>query len=138
MPVESVYGSGKGLLVDSVQKVVQQNLAQTGIVLDKISLIGSVRIPESVQSALNAKVQMTQDAQRVENEVAKEQAQANISVAKAKGEADAMRIKADAEAYYNRTVSSSLTAQIVEIKRLARWDGKYPVTYGVNGGLIIK
>jgi regulator of protease activity HflC (stomatin/prohibitin superfamily) len=135
MPVESVYGSGKGLLVDSVQKVVQQNLAATGIILDKISLIGSVRIPESVQSALNAKVQMTQDAQRVENEVAKEQAQANISIAKAKGEAESLKIKADAEAYYNRTVSSSLTPTIVQVKWIEAWqDGGSKVPQYINGG----
>jgi len=138
MPVESVYGSGKGLLIDSVQKVVTINLAATGIILDKISLIGSVRIPESVQSALNSKVQMTQEAQRVENEVAKEMAQANIRVAKAKGEADALKIQADAEAYYNQKVSASLTPQIVEIKRIEKWSGNYPTTYGVNGGLMIK
>lgn len=138
MPVESVYGAGKGLLIDSVQKVVQTTLAPTGIIIDKISLIGSVRIPESVKEALDSKVRMTQEAQRAENEVAKATAEANIRIARAKGEGDALRIKADAEAYYNQKVSSSLTPQIVEMKRLEKWDGKYPQYYGVNGGLLIK
>lgn len=138
MPVESVYGAGKGLLIDSVQKVVQTTLAPTGIIIDKISLIGSVRIPESVKEALDSKVRMTQEAQRAENEVAKATAEANIRTARAKGEADALKIKADAEAYYNQKVSSSLTPQIVEMKRLEKWDGKYPQYYGVNGGLLIK
>jgi regulator of protease activity HflC (stomatin/prohibitin superfamily) len=134
MSVETVYGVGKGKLRDSVQMLVKSRLAPSGIILDKISLIGSVRIPKTVQDALNAKVQMTQDAQRVENEVAKETAQANIRVAQAKGEADAMRIKADAEAYYNRTVSSSLTPTIVQMKWIEAWQGggsKVP-TY-ING-----
>ena len=136
MPVETVYGAGKGKLRDSVQTLVRARLKSSGIILDKISLIGSVRIPESVKNSLNAKVQMTQDAQRVENEVAKETAQANIRVAKAKGEADAKRIEADGEAYYNRTVSSSLTPQIVELKRIEKWDGEYRVQYGLTGNIL--
>ncbi|HZK68611.1 MAG TPA: SPFH domain-containing protein [Paludibacter sp.] len=138
MPVESVYGAGKGLLIDSVQRVVQSTLAPTGIIIDKISLIGSVRIPASVKDALDSKVKMTQEAQRAENEVAKAVAEANIRTAKAKGEADALKIKADAEAYYNQKVSQSLTPQIVEMKRIDTWDGHYPQYYGVNGGLLIK
>lgn len=138
MPVESVYGAGKGMLIDTVFKVVSKNLAPTGIIVDRISLIGSVRIPDAVKAALDAKVTMTQDAQKEQNKVLLAQATANINVATAKGLADAMKIKADGEAYYNRTVSSSLTPQIVEMKRIEVWDGKYPTYYGVNGGLIIK
>ena len=138
MPVESVYGAGKGLLIDTVYKVVKANLAPTGIIVDRISLIGSVRIPKQVKEALDEKVTMTQQAQKKENEVAMATAQANIAIATAKGKADAKKIEADGEAYYNQTVSKSLTPQIVELKRIETWDGHYPQTYGVNGGLIIK
>lgn len=138
MPVESVYGAGKGLLVDSVYKMVSSSLAPTGILIDKVSLIGSVRIPESVKEALDSKVRMTQEAQRAQNEVAKAKAEADIQTTKARGEADALKIKGEGEAYYNQKVSSSLTPQLVEMKRLEKWDGHYPQTYGVNGGLMIK
>jgi regulator of protease activity HflC (stomatin/prohibitin superfamily) len=138
MPVESVYGAGKSLLVDSVYKMVSSSLAPTGILIDKVSLIGSVRIPESVKEALDSKVRMTQEAQRAQNEVAKAKAEADIQTTKARGEADALKIKGEGEAYYNQKVSSSLTPQLVEMKRLEKWDGHYPQTYGVNGGLMIK
>lgn len=138
MSVESVYGAGKGLLIDTVFKVVSKNLVSTGIIVDKISLIGSVRIPQTVKTALDAKVTMTQDAQKEQNKVLLAQATANINVATAKGQADALKIKADGEAYYNKIVSKSLTPSIVEMKRLDVWNGKYPTTYGVQGGLIIK
>ena len=138
MPVESVYGAGKGLLVDSVYKMVSSALAPTGILIDKVSLIGSVRIPESVKEALDSKVRMTQEAQRAQNEVAKAKAEADIQTTKARGEADALKIKGEGEAYYNQKVSSSLTPQLVEMKRLEKWDGHYPQTYGVNGVLMIK
>ena len=35
---------------------------------------------------------------------------AKIEIAKAEGEAQALKIKADGEAYYNRTVAASLNA----------------------------
>lgn len=138
MPVEYVYGAGKGKLIDSVKNIVKARLEPNGIIIDGLSLISAIRIPKPIEDALNMKVQMTQDAQKAQNEVAKATAEANIRTAKAKGEADAMRIKADGESYYNRTVSSSLTPQIVEIKKLEKWNGVYPVYYGVNGGLMIK
>jgi len=138
MPVESVYGAGKGLLIDSVKKVVTANLKNDGILIDNIYLIGSVRIPKSIKDALDAKVAMTQDAQKEENKVALATAHANIAIAEAKGRADARKIEADAEEYYNQKVSKSLTPALVELQRLKVWDGKYPTTYGVNGGLLIK
>lgn len=138
MSVEYVYGEGKGKLIDSVKFMVKNKLIANGIVIDDLNLISAIRIPKSIEDALNMKVKMTQDAQKAQNEVAKAIAEANIATAKAQGEADAKRIEADGEAYYNRTVSGSLTPQIVEMKRLEKWDGAYPVTYGVNGGLLIK
>lgn len=138
MPVEYVYGAGKGALIDTVKAIVKTKLAPNGIIIDDVSLIGAVRIPKSIEDALNMKVKMTQDAQKAQNEVAKAKAEADIAVAKAHGVADSKRIAADAEAYYNQKVSSSLTPAIVEMKRLEKWDGRYPTTYGVNGGLMIK
>ena len=121
MPVESVYGAGKAKLIDSVALVVTKELAPTGIAIDKIFLIGTVRIPTSVRDALDSKVKMTQEAQKAENEVAKATAEANIKVATAQGEADAKRILADGEAYYNKTVSGSLTSSIVQMKWIEAW-----------------
>lgn len=138
MPVEYVYGEGKGKLVDSVYKMVRNNLAPSGIKINRIYLIGSIRIPESIKKALDAKVAMTQKAQQKQNEVAMATAQANINIATAKGLADSRKIEADGEAYYNQTVSKSLTPGIVELKRIDKWKGVYPTTYGVNGGLLIK
>lgn len=138
MPVQYVYGEGKGKLIDSVELIIKKELEPTGIVIDDINLIGAIRIPQQIEEALNLKVKMTQDAQRAQNEVAKSIAEADIRTAKARGEADAKKILADGEAYYNRTVSGSLTPQIVEMKRLEKWDGVYPTTYGVSGGLMIK
>jgi hypothetical protein len=44
-----------------------------------------------------------------------------------------MKIKADAEAYYNRTIAASLSPMIVQEDMIEKWDGKMPQIVGGNG-----
>ena len=44
-----------------------------------------------------------------------------------------MKIKADAEAYYNRTIAASLSPMIVQEDMIEKWDGKMPQIVGSNG-----
>lgn len=136
--VEYIYGEGRAQLLDSVTYDVKSQCDSIGIVVDKIYWIGRIKLPEAVKGAIDSKIKATQVAQQRENELRETEAAAKKQIAQAEGSAKSLIIKADAEAYYNRTVSGSLTPQIVEMKRLEKWDGKYPVTYGVNGGLMIK
>lgn len=122
MPIEYVYGAGKGILIDSVSYIVRKELDPDGIRVGKIFLIGTIRIPESVRTALDDKVKMTQEAQKAENEIAKIEAQAKIAAARAQGTADSIRIEADAKAYYNRTISASLTPQILQSRWIDAWE----------------
>ena len=55
------------------------------------------------------------------------------SALKAEGAAKAMRIKADAEAYYNKTIAASLSPMIVQEDMIEKWDGKLPQITGGNG-----
>lgn len=121
MPVESVYGNGKGLLIDTVSKIVKAQLVPNGIIVDRLSLIGSVRIPQSIKEALNSKVQMTQDAQKAQNEVVKAEAEAKIKVAKAQGDAEAMLTNARAEAEANKLKNSTLTPLLVQMRWIEAW-----------------
>ena len=122
MPVEAVYGEGKGKLIDTVKLIVKKKLAPSGIIIDDISLIGSIRIPKSIEDALNSKVQMTQDAQRAQNEVIKAEAEAKIKVAKAQGDAEAMLTNARAEAEANKLKNSTLTPMLVQTRWIEAWE----------------
>ena len=73
---------------------------------------------------------MVQSALKAKNEVEKAKAEAEIAVAKAEGDAKAMRVKADAEAYYNRTISASLSRMIVMEDWIEKWDGHRPKVQG--------
>lgn len=65
----------------------------------------------------------------------KAEAKQKKKVAVAEGDAQAKRIQADAEAYYNAQVASSLTPEMVQLKQVEKWDGKLPTYSGITNGL---
>ena len=63
----------------------------------------------------------------------KAEADAKIAIARVEEEAKAQKIKADAEAYYNRTISASLSHLIIQQNYIEKWDGKLLQVQGGNG-----
>jgi len=126
--VEKVYGVGKRDLLSKVEKDVKTELAPQGIVVDKIYLIGSIRLPDTVVARLNAKIEATQKAEQVENELREAKAKAAKQIAIAKGEAEANRLR-----------KASITQSMIDYERMlnereaiAKWDGKLPSTIPPN------
>ena len=93
-------------------------------------MTSGLKYPESLEKSITAKNEAVQNALRIENEVAAIEAEAKKKIAEANGNAEALRITADAEAYYNKTVSASLSPSLVQIKALEKWDGKVPIMSG--------
>ncbi len=124
MPVESVYGEGKAQLLKDVHKIVAEKVMADGIIVESIFIINEIRLPQAVVDALNAKIAATQQAQQVENELRQAEAEAKKQVATAKGKAEAILAEAESQAKANELLSKSLTPQLVEIKRIEKWDGK--------------
>ena len=93
-------------------------------------MTSGLKYPASLEQSITAKNQAVQEALRIENEVAAIEAEAKKTIAEAEGSAKALKIKADAEAYYNRTVSASLSTSLVQMKALDKWDGKTPIVSG--------
>lgn len=130
MPVEYVYGEGKGKLIDSLTVMTRSKLCGTGIEIDNVYLIGAIRIPDAVRTALNSKVEATQLAQKAENEVRRAEANAKIQEATAQGNANSVLINAKAQADANRLLNASITDNLVRYKALEVWDGKSPTYWG--------
>ena len=61
----------------------------------------------------------------------------SAAIAKAQGEAEATKVKADAEAYYNRTIAASLSPMIVQEDWIEKWDGKLPTVASSGSGMMI-
>ena len=123
---------------ESVDKAFEARVREyfhaENFILDQLS--PGIQYPKSYEEAINQKNKAVQDQMRVENEVAVANAEAEKKVAVARGNAEALKIKADAEAYYNRVVSASLSSNLVQLKALEKWNGETPVVAGGGGTYI--
>ena len=117
-----------------VRVMLDSTLTKEGFTVTEFT--SQITPPESLRQMIDAKNAAVQAALKAENEVKQAEANAKIAVAKAEGEAKAMKIKADAEAYYNRTISASLSTLIIQEDWIEKWDGKLPQYQGTATPLI--
>lgn len=130
---EQIYSEKKEIVRAAAQQFLVDKLTPEGFQIQQFTL-NDVRVPKQVTDAINARVAMVQEAQRADAEVKKTEAIARQREAQADGEAKALRTRADAEAYYNKTVAESLTPAFVQYQAQQRWDGKLPQFTG--GGAV--
>ena len=141
-PVEQIYGEQKTEFLQKVQHVIQQQLDPVGVQLQQFGFIGAPRVPAVIANAITAKAQAIQDAERARNELAKTQAEAAKQIAEAEGEAKSSVTRAQGEAEANRIRQTSITPQLLELRKLEnqralvdRWNGQLPTveSAGSNG-----
>ena len=123
--------SNRGQFEADVRNRLEKSLAQEGFIVEEFT--SNITPPKSLTEMIDAKNRAVQAALKAENEVKEAEANAKIAVAKAKGNADAMKIKADAEAYYNRTIAASLTQYVVMEDWIEKWNGELPTVQGGQG-----
>lgn len=112
-----------------VRLTLDKEMEHAGFSIAQVGIIGKVRMPQSLEEAVNSKIKAVQDAIRAENEKQRVIAEAQKKIEEAKGEAEALRIRAEAEANANKLQSASLTPAILQKMYIEKWDGKLPV-YG--------
>ena len=98
VPVQEIYGAGKGQIVADVVKRLQDQLGKDGFILDQLTINGALRLPESVATAINRALEQKQQAIQAQNRVAQVEAEARQAVAQAEGQANAARERARGEA----------------------------------------
>lgn len=121
--------SNRANFENDVRARLEKSLMNEGFIVEEFT--SQITPPKTLADMIDAKVRAVQSALKAENEVKEAEANAKINIAKAQGDAEAMKIKADAEAYYNRTISASLSDRIVMEDWIEKWDGKLP---SVNSG----
>lgn len=122
--VEEIYGSGKKDFLVAVNKTIKQDALSIGVKVDEVSLLGSVRLPQNILTALNAKIAATQKAQQRENEVAQAKAEADKKIEEARGIAESMKL-----------TNVEVTDKVLRLKELEnqanwieKWNGSLPKT----------
>jgi len=133
MAIEDIYGTHKADLVAQAQERVAKQVAPIGLVVEKVYLIGAMRLPPQVEQGINAKIAATQMAERRQNEVAQTEAEARKEVAKAEGDAKARLTMAQAEAQAIKIKGDALRDNpgLIQLNAIDKWDGHLP---NVNGG----
>jgi regulator of protease activity HflC (stomatin/prohibitin superfamily) len=143
MPVQDVYGSGKNKLLADVTKKVRDTLLPEGIVIDQLTINGTLRLPENVVTSINRALEATQNAIQAENRVRQIKAEAEQAITsatgaaeaarhKATGEADAILIRARAEAKANEIIRLSVSPTVLAYRQLEKWDGRLPLYHGAG------
>lgn len=136
--IEDLY-SGKESFFEDVEKHVKADLAPIGIELSRIYLIGRFHFPQTVISALNAKIEAMQRAQQRENELREAEAEAKKQIAKAEGQARCAIVQAESESKANYLLSQSVTPELIQWQAVQKWDGQLPkVTSGVTPFIQLK
>lgn len=115
---------------DSIEKATESYLAKQlykeGFELGPVT--SGLKYPQSIVDAVSAKSKAIQEAQRVQNELAVVQAEAEKVLVKAKAEAEANKLREQA-----------LTPAILQKMWIEKWDGTLPtVTSGNNMMLNLK
>lgn len=123
--VDQIMG-GSGEFLAKVHSDLQKAMDPFCVKLDQFGILGAIRPPLAVLESINASAQATQKAIQIQNEVMQAEAQARKNVAQAEGESKSLQIKSEAEAKANRLISESLTGNLVDLRRIEKWDGHMP------------
>lgn len=131
-PVENVYGAGKTKMLSAVEAYVREQ-TKNMFTIERIYLVGNLRLPELVTAALNGKIEATQRAQQIENEIRTAKAEAEKTIATSEGAAKAILIEAEGQASANKILAASITPELVQYRALDKWNGILPTTM-IPGG----
>src|SRR5271157_835817 len=144
--VEDIYGEKKAEFLSKVQLKIEQKMTPVGVSVQQFGFIGAPRVPQVIATAITAKAQAIQQAERARNELATTQAEAAKKIAEAEGDAKSLVTRAQGEADANRIRQNSLTPQLLDLRRIEnsralidKWNGQLPtVETGQGGGMILQ
>ncbi len=129
MSLSELISSKRNDLQDHIQKSLENELNKMGFHLDKVNL-GASHLPESLEKQMQQKMAVQQEAQQAEYELQKQQMLAKAEVAKAEGEAQSNLIRAKAASEANRLLQASITANLIQLKAIEKWNGVLPQVSG--------
>jgi regulator of protease activity HflC (stomatin/prohibitin superfamily) len=131
--VEDIYGEKKAVFLHQVEQQIQDKVSNVGVGVQQFGFIGAPRVPSVIATAITAKAQAIQEAERAKNELATTQAEAAKKIAEAEGDAKSAVTRAQGEADANRIRQTSITPQLLELRKLEnqrayidKWNGQLP------------
>ena len=137
LAVQDIYGAGKSKMLAEVTQKCHDVFGKDGIVIDQLTINGTLRLPQNVMDAINRAMEATQNAIQSRNRVGQVEAEAQQAITqahgqaeaarqKAQGDADALLMRARAEAQANEIIRLSTTPAVLQYRAIEHWDGKLP------------
>ena len=120
------------------QSVTNRALISEGLVEglnDKLNAIGLYVTDVNIINFdfSEAFITAIEEKQVAQQKLLKAETEKQTAITNAEAEAESVKIRAEAEAEANRVISESLDAQIIENKKIEKWDGKLPAVTGGAG-----
>lgn len=145
-PVTDIFGDKRTAINAELDVYLREKFAPYGIIIDTVNFT-DISVDDETAAAIQKKVTAQQELElaSIEAETARINAQKDKEVAMiaaerdksvAEVEAEKIRIAAQAEAEANRVISQSLTPELIEQQKLAKWNGTLPQI--VSDSTIIK
>jgi regulator of protease activity HflC (stomatin/prohibitin superfamily) len=144
---EEITSSKRSEIAEKIADILRQEFARRH--MDLVSFgVREVHLPESLQQALNNKIQAQQQAEqqkyqlqqatvKAQQDRVEAEGRAAALKAQAQGEADATLIRAQAQSEANLQLAKSLTPELIRYQQMQRWDGRLPVFQGSNATPLI-
>lgn len=107
---------------DKIDSGLRERLSKFGFNVQAVS-ITDFDFSDQFNSAIESKVTAEQNALAAKNKLAQVEYEAQQRVTQAKAEAEAIRIQAEA-------ITRQGGANYVELQRIQKWDGRYPIVMG--------
>ena len=131
MSLSEVISAKRNDLQEAIQKSLSAEIIKMGFHLDKVNL-GASHLPASLETQMQQKMAVQQQAQQAEYELQKQQMLAKAEVAKAEGEAQSTLVRARAQAEANRLLQSTLSPNLIQSKAIDKWNGVLPQVAGAS------
>src|SRR5580698_10766579 len=80
LPVQDVYGAGKSKMLAEVTQKCHEVFGKDGIVIDQLTINGTLRLPQNVMDAINRAMEATQNAIQSRNKVGQVEAEAQQAI----------------------------------------------------------
>lgn len=133
MRAVDIVGDGKVELQQYAFERSRDRLAEKGIDLEFVRIIGEMRMDEQVTRSINAVLTAAQQAIEARNRVAQASTEADQRIEQARGDSLSAVIRAGGQAEANRLLAESVTPTLVEYEKILKWNGTLPQMTG--GGI---
>jgi regulator of protease activity HflC (stomatin/prohibitin superfamily) len=120
---------------ETLSASITETLGKSDVLVTELS-ITDFQFAAEYQQAVESKQVAEQRALTAKNDLARIKVEAEQAEAKAQGTANAMLARAEAEAKAQELLRKTISAEIVYLRAVEKWDGKQPAVVGEGGAIL--